>query len=144
MTRSATCVWKAAREQFRAPECPLNMSEPQWCDLLFGNLCQVRYISVFFIGYLPLCLNYPCRAAARKTYPNPILPSYVGFVRLARKQSKGFYFVQVIQAIYFSLVLWWNQSSEHVSLTSTHRYLYCFLTLTVSIHSYVIYMADLI
>ena len=42
MTRNATFVWKAARERFGAPECPMNMSEPQWAVLLFGNNCQVR------------------------------------------------------------------------------------------------------
>ena len=42
MTRSTTSVWKASREQFGAPECPSNMSEPQWAVLLFGNVCQVR------------------------------------------------------------------------------------------------------
>ena len=42
MTRNATVVWKAARKRFGAPECPMNMSEPQWAVLLFGNNCQVR------------------------------------------------------------------------------------------------------
>ena len=42
MTRNATFVWKAARGRSGAPECPMNMSEPQWAILLFGNNCQVR------------------------------------------------------------------------------------------------------
>jgi hypothetical protein len=41
MTRSATTVWKAARNRLDAPECPSWMSEPAWAALLFGHICQV-------------------------------------------------------------------------------------------------------
>ncbi|KAJ3502257.1 hypothetical protein NLJ89_g8968 [Agrocybe chaxingu] len=40
MTTNATMVWKTAREQVGAPDCPSYMSEPQWAVLLFGNICQ--------------------------------------------------------------------------------------------------------
>ncbi|CAA7263085.1 unnamed protein product [Cyclocybe aegerita] len=40
MTTNATTVWKTAREQVGAPDCPSYMSEPQWAVLLFGNVCQ--------------------------------------------------------------------------------------------------------
>ena len=55
MMKNATSVWKAARGRFAAPECPSNMSEPQWAVLLFGNLCQVRKRSNLFTEprYLP-------------------------------------------------------------------------------------------
>ena len=55
MMRNASFVWKAARERFGAPECPSNVSEPQWTVLLFGNHCQVRKRSSFFMAlqYLP-------------------------------------------------------------------------------------------
>ena len=68
LTRNANSVWKAAREQCGAPECPPIMSEPQWAVLLFGNLCQVRkrYSFVKGISVLSLCLNDPYRIATRK------------------------------------------------------------------------------
>jgi len=55
MMKISIFVWKAARERIGAPECPSNMSEPQWAVLLFGNLCQVgKKNPVFTVAqYLP-------------------------------------------------------------------------------------------
>jgi hypothetical protein len=60
MTRSATTVWKAARDRIGAPECPSWMSEPAWAALLFGHLCQVKFVIILenvilLIVHLSLC-----------------------------------------------------------------------------------------
>jgi len=86
MTRNATSVWKASRERLGAPECPSNMSEPQWAVLLFGNVCQVRRSNG---SSHTLCLNEkPPRVVAQKTYTRPSLASCVGSARAARRESK--------------------------------------------------------
>ena len=103
MMRGATSVWKAARERCGAPECPSNMSEPQWAVLLFGNLCQVCKIYSFVkgISVLTLGLNDLHRIAARKIYPSPNLPSCVGFAQTARRISKSIYVILFSQSILF-------------------------------------------
>ncbi|KAF8810052.1 hypothetical protein BYT27DRAFT_7186905 [Phlegmacium glaucopus] len=40
MSRSSTSVWKHARSQFHdLPDCPDDLSEPQYAELLFGKFC---------------------------------------------------------------------------------------------------------
>lgn len=42
MSRKSETTWKAAREKIGGPECPPDLSEPFWADLLFGGMkCQV-------------------------------------------------------------------------------------------------------
>ncbi|KAF8881929.1 hypothetical protein CPB84DRAFT_1791318 [Gymnopilus junonius] len=42
MNRSASSIWKAARANIPGlPECPQDLSEPQYADLLFGKNCEI-------------------------------------------------------------------------------------------------------
>ena len=42
MIRSSTSIWKHARSQFDdLPDCPDDLSEPQYAELLFGKACTV-------------------------------------------------------------------------------------------------------
>ncbi|KIM36512.1 hypothetical protein M413DRAFT_31565 [Hebeloma cylindrosporum] len=60
VARSATFLWKAARERYGAPECPFNVSEPQWAVLLFESNCQVRRShSAFTFGSICGAKNIP-------------------------------------------------------------------------------------
>ena len=46
MTKSALGVWKAARENVEIeglPECPSDLNEAQFANLLFFNHCHVRH-----------------------------------------------------------------------------------------------------
>ncbi|CAA7263078.1 unnamed protein product [Cyclocybe aegerita] len=55
MSKNATMVWKSAREQFGAPECPSYLNEPQWAALLFATSCQscgVKNIQTVDFGLL--------------------------------------------------------------------------------------------
>jgi hypothetical protein len=43
MSRSSISVWKSARANFvpAMPECPDDLSEPQYAELAFGKGCHV-------------------------------------------------------------------------------------------------------
>lgn len=49
MARSSTSIWKHARSQFDdLPDCPDDLSEPRYAELLFGKACTVSLIFIFF------------------------------------------------------------------------------------------------
>ena len=48
MKRSSISIWKHARSQFDdLPDCPDDLSEPQYAELLFGKACTVSLIFKF-------------------------------------------------------------------------------------------------
>lgn len=48
MSRSSTSTWKRARSQFDdLPDCPDDLSEPQYAEYLFGKACNVSLLFFF-------------------------------------------------------------------------------------------------
>ena len=48
MKRSSISVWKQARSQFdNLPDCPDDLSEPQYAELSFGKACTVSLVFIF-------------------------------------------------------------------------------------------------
>jgi hypothetical protein len=56
MKRSSISIWKHARSQFDdLPDCPNDLSEPQYAELLFGKTCTVGFAFIFsFWGHCSL------------------------------------------------------------------------------------------
>ena len=50
MKRSSISIWKHARSQFDdLPDCPDDLSEPQYAEILFGKACTVSLVFNFFL-----------------------------------------------------------------------------------------------
>jgi hypothetical protein len=48
MNRSSISIWKHARSQFDdLPDCPDDLSEPQYAEFLFGKACTVSAVFDF-------------------------------------------------------------------------------------------------
>ena len=48
MKRSSISIWKRARSHFDdLPDCPDDLSEPQYAELLFGKACTVSLVFIF-------------------------------------------------------------------------------------------------
>jgi hypothetical protein len=57
MNRSSTSIWKLARSHFGGlPDCPDDLSEPQYAELLFGKACNVSLVFIFHSGHSSLIL----------------------------------------------------------------------------------------
>ena len=46
MSKDSKSVWRRVRENLELPDCPDDLSEPQYADLLFGKGCYVCNISL--------------------------------------------------------------------------------------------------
>jgi hypothetical protein len=69
MKRSSISIWKHARSQFDdLPDCPDDLSEPQYAELLFGKACTVG----FFFSHWGHCPLIPLSFASGAL--RPILP----------------------------------------------------------------------
>lgn len=42
MSKNSALIWKASRTSMELPDCPSDLSEPQYADLLFAKGCYVR------------------------------------------------------------------------------------------------------
>ncbi|KZT09619.1 uncharacterized protein LAESUDRAFT_646055 [Laetiporus sulphureus 93-53] len=53
MSRSSISLWKGARELVgRLPDCPSDLSEPQYANLLFDQHCHVRFNLSWLSNYV--------------------------------------------------------------------------------------------
>jgi len=86
MTRSATFVWKAARERLEAPECPMNMSEPQWAALLLGTLVGFENLGFVTTGASPL--TFPAELRCKKRTQARVLPFASGLHHLQESKVR--------------------------------------------------------
>jgi hypothetical protein len=44
MSRKAITVWKESLKGASVPDCPADLSEPFWANLIFGErMCEVRF-----------------------------------------------------------------------------------------------------
>ncbi|KAF8968282.1 hypothetical protein BDZ97DRAFT_1755332 [Flammula alnicola] len=73
MSRSSVSIWKEARSQFPGmPECPPDLSEPQYADLVFGKHCHecLRNLSTYILwdARVRLCLKCLDLNSREKTY----------------------------------------------------------------------------
>ena len=49
MNRSSISIWKHARSQFdNLPDCPDDLNEPHYAELVFGKACTVCPVFFFF------------------------------------------------------------------------------------------------
>lgn len=51
MSKDSKRIWRISREASEIPDCPEDLSEPQYADLLFGIGCYVRIVP----------MHNPCR-----------------------------------------------------------------------------------
>lgn len=61
MKRSSISIWKHARSQFDdLPDCPDDLSEPQYAEFLFGKTCTVSLVFKFSLQghYLLIPLSF--------------------------------------------------------------------------------------
>ena len=62
MNRSSISIWKHARSQFdNLPDCPDDLNEPQYAELVFGKACTVCLVFLFFQGSLFVDPSQFCR-----------------------------------------------------------------------------------
>jgi hypothetical protein len=55
MNRSSISIWKHSRSQFAdLPDCPDDLSEPQYAELIFGKACTVSLVFKFSGGHCSL------------------------------------------------------------------------------------------
>lgn len=52
MLKASAHVWAASREALNIPDCPPDLSEPQYVDLLFMKGCYVSLISYIITRFL--------------------------------------------------------------------------------------------
>lgn len=63
-------IWKRARSQFDGlPDCPDDLSEPQYAELLFGKACTVSF---FFFSFSPVCSIYLSQFCHRNLSTNVV------------------------------------------------------------------------
>ena len=103
MTKNATSIWKASRERLGAPDCPLNMSEPQWAVLLFGKVCQVRRFHGF-VAIIALGMNNPIELRRERSSQARLWPPASGLYEL-REGKVSLLIRPLSQLIYVLVVL---------------------------------------
>ncbi|KAH8116084.1 hypothetical protein DFH11DRAFT_1506935 [Phellopilus nigrolimitatus] len=45
MSKSSKQIWRAAEDAVGLPECPPDLSSPQYASLIFDKFCMVRFLS---------------------------------------------------------------------------------------------------
>ena len=58
MKRSSISIWKRSRSQLDdLPDCPDELSEPQYAELLFGKACAVSLVYKFYLEVIILLIS---------------------------------------------------------------------------------------
>ncbi|KAF8188367.1 hypothetical protein BJ912DRAFT_400491 [Pholiota molesta] len=104
-SRSSTSVWKAARANIvpAMPDCPDDLSEPQYAVLMFGkgchhcgrNLASIRTVWLARRRICKRCIDEHCSLSFPDEYMRNIVPlkRYLPKIEVSRKPST-YYFVE--------------------------------------------------
>lgn len=68
MSKDSKRIWRISREASEIPDCPEDLSEPQYADLLFGIGCYVRIVPMHISFLLMIIFQYCGRARAHSLF----------------------------------------------------------------------------